>query len=49
MNRIAKLFQRWDERRGGATPGTTSATSSTATASGPVATAQLAAPGASGA
>jgi ABC-type branched-subunit amino acid transport system permease subunit len=53
MNRIAKLFQRYDERRGRATPGTTVSTpGSTTTAQlvGPGASAaQLAAPGAPGA
>jgi len=41
MNRIARLFQRWDEQRGRATPGTAGATP-------PAPTTQLAAPGAPG-
>jgi hypothetical protein len=44
MNRIAKLFQRYDERRGRATPGTAASA-----APGPAPVTQLAAPGASGA
>jgi hypothetical protein len=43
MNRIAKLFQRYDERQGRASPGATEATP------GPGPAAQLAAPGAPGA
>ena len=49
MNRIAKLFQRYDERRGRATPGTaisTPGSPSPAQLAGPAASAaQLAAPG----
>ncbi len=52
MNRIAKLFQRYDERRGRATPGTalsTPGSPSPAPLAGPAASAaQLAAPGAPG-
>jgi hypothetical protein len=47
MNRIAKLFQRYDERQGRRTPGT--ATSTPGSPPGPTPATQLAAPGASGA
>jgi branched-subunit amino acid ABC-type transport system permease component len=47
MNRIAKLFQRYDERQGRRTPGTT--TSTTGSPPAPTPATQLAAPGAPGA